>query len=122
MHLETKLELMKRTDSYWTLLPYELREIILQYKESQELIEWRESEVSRALCREIRAHGQLRHKWFIGPVECRFLRSNGLQQDLRLGYMMIFGHFYYHGYRKRIFLDYTFSRARAQCDYVKDRL
>ena len=43
MNPETKLELMKHTNSYWMLLPEEIKEMILKYKESQELIEWRDS-------------------------------------------------------------------------------
>ena len=46
MDVKTKLTLMKHTDSYWTLLPPEVKELILTYKESQERIEWRESEES----------------------------------------------------------------------------
>ena len=58
--LKTKLELMKHTDSYWTLLQTEIKEVILNYKERQELIEWRESEVSKALCKQIEMYGSLR--------------------------------------------------------------
>lgn len=54
MNNETKLQLLKFTDSYWTLLPEEVREVILLYKESQELIEWCESFSSRALCKQIK--------------------------------------------------------------------
>ena len=51
MDHETKMELLKWTDSYWDMLPSEMKEIILKYKESQELIERRESVSNRALCR-----------------------------------------------------------------------
>ena len=57
--------LLKYIDSYWTLLPPEIKEIILKYKESQELIEWRESFFSL----QIEAYRQLRREWFIGPVQ-----------------------------------------------------
>ena len=53
MDFETKRELLKWTDSYWDLLPAEMKEIILKYKESQELIDRRESASNRALCRQI---------------------------------------------------------------------
>ena len=59
MNPETKLELMKYRDSYRMLLPEEIKELILKYKESQELIEWHESEMSRALCEQIRAYEEL---------------------------------------------------------------
>ena len=37
MKPETKLYLMKQTDSYWTLFPVVVKEKVLQYKDSQEL-------------------------------------------------------------------------------------
>ena len=37
-------------NSYWDLLPPEMKEYILAFKESQELIEWRERKLNRALC------------------------------------------------------------------------
>ena len=70
MNLEAKLGLMKHTDSYWTLLPPEIKEMILKYKESQELIEWRESFRNRVLRLHLEEHRRLRQKWFIGPIEC----------------------------------------------------
>ena len=60
MKLETKRELLKRTDSYWDVLPSEMKDLILEYKESQEFIDRRESASNRALCRQIRMYEQLR--------------------------------------------------------------
>ena len=57
MDIKTKLDLLKYTDSYWMLLPPEIKEMILKYKESQELIEWRESFSSRRVCLQIEAYG-----------------------------------------------------------------
>ena len=116
MNPETKLELMKHTDSYWMLLTEEIKELILKYKESQELTEWRESKTSRILCEKIRAHGRLRQKWFIGPVECR---SYGVKSGKVL-YMMIFGHYWdLDGVRRKVFLDFSFTAAMIRCDYIK---
>ena len=42
MDVKTKVMLLKHTDSYWTLFPADVKEMILQYKDSQELIEHRE--------------------------------------------------------------------------------
>ena len=52
------------------LLPEEIKELILKYKESEELIEWHESEMSRTLCEQIRAYEELRREWFIGLIRC----------------------------------------------------
>ena len=60
MDNKTKVMLLKHTDSYWMLLPPEIKEIILKYKESQELIKWRESFSSRMICLQIEVNGQLR--------------------------------------------------------------
>lgn len=50
MDLETKLQLLKLTDSYWSILPEEMKALILKYRECQELIERCESASNRALC------------------------------------------------------------------------
>ena len=76
MDLETKMQLLKLTDSYWTLLPPEIKEIILKYKERQEFIERRESASNRALCKQIKLYGQLRQKWQIGHIQCRPMNCN----------------------------------------------
>ena len=71
MDLETKRELLKWTDSYWDMLPREMKDLILEYKESQEFIDRRESASNRALCRQIRRYEQLRQRWQIGHVQCQ---------------------------------------------------
>ena len=38
MELETKRDLLKWTDSYWDMLPTEMKDLILEYRESQELL------------------------------------------------------------------------------------
>ena len=49
----------------------------MNYEEKQELIEWRESEVSKALCKQIEMYGELPQKWQIGFVQCRPIRFEG---------------------------------------------
>ena len=71
MDLENKRELLKWTDSYWDMLPPEVKDLILEYKESQELIEWREGASSRALCRQIRMYELLRQRLQVGHVQCK---------------------------------------------------
>ena len=75
MDNETKRMIIKHVDSNWDMLPPELQEMILKFKQSQELIEWRESPDSRELCHDIRSYGQLRQHWFIGPIQCKSYRS-----------------------------------------------
>ena len=75
MHPKTKLQLLKHTDSYWLILPPEIRELIVKYKESQELIEWRESDASRALCQQLVLYRHLQLKWFVGLIQCQCIRA-----------------------------------------------
>ena len=53
MDLKKKLKLSNVVESYCDMLPPEIKEI----KESQELIEWRESFSSRRVCLQIEAYG-----------------------------------------------------------------
>ena len=125
MDLETKLDLMNHTDNYWDLLPSEIQEIILMYRERQTLIEWRESETSRALGKQIRAHGRLRAIW-PGHIQCRPMRFEGVHTRTEDGcsfgptceHMRIYGHYYSHevgdgsrAVRRRYFIAFGFERA-----------
>ena len=117
MHLQTKLELMKHTDSYWMILPPAIRELILKYKESQELIEWRESDVSRALCQQIVLYRQLQLKWFIGTIRCQCIRM----RDEDVIEMRVYGHYWnLNGENKHCFLGYDLEGAIAYCGTAKD--
>ena len=121
MKPETKLDLMKCTDSYWMLLPEEIKDMILKYKESQELIEWRESFVSRALCEQIRLYDKLRREWFIGPIRCRCFRTRVCGNDYT--HMRVYGHYWdLNGVKKSVFLYYNLTIAMMRCDSVKTGL
>ena len=112
MDVKTKLTLMKHTDSYWTLLPSEIRELIITYKESQERIEWRESEDSRALCQQIILHRQLQLKWFIGPIRCQCVRM----KDEGVIEMRVYGYYWdLNRKKKNCFLGYDLEGAMAYC-------
>ena len=89
MDLKKKLKLSNVVESYCDMLPPEIKEI----KESQELIEWRESFVSRKLCLQIETHGQLRQKWLIGPMQCKPRQSKQCKHQPRCTYMVIYGHY-----------------------------
>ena len=45
--------------SHWDWLPSEMQEYVFKIRDSQALIERRESEVNHKLCEEIRQYGQL---------------------------------------------------------------
>ena len=121
MHLHTKLELLKHVDSYWLILPPEIRTLIVKYKESQELIEWRESEVSRALCQQIILYRKVWYGWFVGPIQCQCVHARVWGQPVIE--MRVFG--YYHdldGESHRMFLGYTLEEALQECVRAKNGL
>ena len=121
MHLQTKLELLKHVDSYWLILPYEIRALIVKYKESQELIEWRERELSRALCQQIILYRKVWHGWFVGPIKCECVRARVWGQPVIE--MRVFG--YYHdldGESHRMFLGHTLEAALQECVRAKNGL
>ena len=123
MVVKKKLMLLKYTDIYWTLLPAEIKEMILKYKESQELIERRESFSSRGVCLQIEAYGLLRREWFIGPVQCKLRRPKTCQCRLRCAFWMIYRHYWdLDGDRKRVFIDFNFRGATVRCDSIKKRI
>ena len=90
MDRETKKELLKWTDSYWDILPPEVKAVILEYKKSQELIDWRESDSSRALCKQLRVYERVRQRWQIGHIQCRPIQCN---RDVKCNCMKVYGWF-----------------------------
>ena len=135
MDVKTKFMLLNHTDSYWTLLPLMVKELILQYRDSQTLIEHRESVVSRELCEQIRLYAQLQRKWFIGPIRCETYcyrvcgpltsplrcRKHGLVCRHECVSMRVYGHYWdLNGVKKRIFLGFTLERALAECSDSKE--
>ena len=123
MDVETEMMLIKHTDSYWMLLPPEIKELILKYKESQELIEWRESFVSRRICLQIEDYGRLRREWCIGRVQCTCYRLKACQCQPGCFYIKIYGHYWHlSGDRRQVFLDSSLSGAIPRCDSVKNRI
>ena len=120
MDLETKRELLKWTNSYWDMLPREIKDLILEYRESQKLIEWRESVSSRALCRQIRMYEQLRQRWQVVHIECRVVRCNRYE---RCECMRVFG--WYRTLRGEIqkrYLGISLEHAMDYCDFRRASL
>ena len=123
MDIETKLKLLDVVESYWDILPPEIKEYILEYKESQELIEWRESLVSQSTCVQIRDYGYLRRAWYIGPIQCKCYRVKACRCQPGCFYMKIYGHYWHlNGDRRQVFLHYDLHNAIPRCDSHRDRL
>ena len=114
------MELLNIVESYWDVLPPEIQQLILEYKESQELIEWRERYVSRKMCWEIQGHGLMRRQWFIGPIRCKSAAPKRCECQPRCFFMKIFGYYWtLTGEKRRGFLGYSFCHAISGCDNVK---
>ena len=115
MDLETKMQLLKLTDSYWDMLPVEIKEIILKYKESEELIERRESVSNRALCKQIRLYGELRQKWQVGHIQCKPIHCN---PGKKCECMRVYG--FYRNLRgeiRKAYLGISIEHAMDCCDF-----
>ena len=110
-------------ESYWDMLPPEVKEKILKFKESQELIDRRESASNRALCDEIEGFGRLRLRWFIGPLRCEPRAPKFCRCQPRCCFTNIFGHYWdLDGNKRQIFLGYHFHLAVTHCDFFKDAI
>ena len=129
--------LLNHTDSYWTLLPVIVKELILLYRDSQALIEHRESVMSRKLCEQIQLYAQLQRKWYIGPIRCKTIctrvcgllssplrcRKHGIVCRHECVSMRVYGHYWdLHGEKKRIFLGFDLETAIAKCCEFKNGL
>ena len=120
MDVKTKLMLLNHTDSYWTLLPVIVKELILLFKTSQELIEWRESVMSLELCKQIVKYGELREKWTLGFIQCLPLRRCACTTKDSDKCMRIYG-FYWDQMcvKRKCFLAFDLDMAIANCNYRK---
>ena len=137
MDVKTKLMLLNHTDSYWTLLPVMVKELILRYRDSQALIEHRESVASRAFCDQIRLYVRLQRKWYIGPIRCKTVctrlcgplshplrcRKHGIVCRHGRVAMRVYGHYWdLHGEKKKIFLGCDLETAIEECSTSKEGL
>ena len=123
MNLEKKMELLNIVESYWDLLPPEIQQLILKYRESQTLIEWRESCFNRRLRRDIEDLGHLRIVWFIGPILCIPSRPKKCECRPRCVFMKIFGYYWnLLGEPRRSFLGYSFCHSIPGCHDVRNGL
>ena len=117
------MELLNIAESYWDLLPPEIQQLILKYRDSQRLIEWRERYLSRKMCWEIVGHGQLRRKWFIGPIRCQPRVPKRCDCRPRCFFTDIFGCYWnLSGEKKKVFLGWSFCTVFHHCDDVKNQL
>ena len=92
--------LMKCYVSYWNMLPEEIELVILNYKDSQELVDRRQSAASKRMC-----HCTYRCKY----CHCERMRIFGHYRDLS-------------GCQKNVFLGFNFKESLDRCERVKSIL
>ena len=119
MDNKTKLELLKVVESYWDILLPEMRELILAYKTSQELIDAREKKEMREMCKEIIQYGELKEEWGLGHIKCvpSTVKCGGCGRK----HMKIFGFYFSPSWnvRKRRFLGFSYEGVLARLHYIK---
>ena len=130
MDVQRKLILLKLYESYWTMLPYEIQELILVFKINQEVIEERNKQQNVMLRREIMVHFQLKEKWGLGPIRCKTYKCSGcvgkggrnIHTNLA-SHIRIDGFYHDDGNVKRsVLLGYGFSQAFSRVNHVKSLL
>ena len=74
MDLKRKIMLLKLYESYWLMLPLEIREYVMIFKISQDVIEQRKKEQKAMICEEIVQRHKLKEAWGLGPIRCQVLK------------------------------------------------
>ena len=119
MDNKTKLELSRVVESYWDILSPEMRELILAYKTSQELIDAREKEEMRELCKDIIQYGKVKEEWGLGHIKCvpSTVRCRGCGGK----HMKIIGFYTSPSWnvKKQRFLGFSYEGVLARLHYIK---
>jgi len=103
-----------------------MQDYVLKIRDSQALIERRESPLNRQLCYEIRQYGQLQEKWGLGHIRAiPFCKKTWTDRGvmIKFHYLHIYGEFKNsRGEKERQFLAFSFRKALSLCDLVKGDL
>ena len=106
--------------SYWDWLPPEIQEHILTLRESQALIEKRESEASQEMCVEIINYHRLKLLWGYGHIRVRPLREK--EEIHKCDHAMIYGERRYPcGGKNTFFLGMGYPDAFEYCNDMRFR-
>ena len=121
MSVRKKMKLTHSFESYWDMLPPEIKEMILQYKESQEAIDEERKERMREVCDDIVMYGRVKEKWGIGHVKCYVKKGPCLGCD---GYHVRVVGCYVNAENvdREIYLAYSLRKALKRVDEVKSIL
>ena len=123
MDVKKKIELMKVMESYWTLLPPEIHQLILSLKRNQEMFEEERKRNLKAVGQEILLYHELKEKWALGHVRCVVRCSFRPRLKLSVPSMCIYGHHVdLEDVKRKKFLGFSFERALQRVNHVKSFL
>ena len=116
MDVETKMKLLHVTDSYWDLLPSEVRKLILLMKRTQEQIDEEKKRVMEKLGKEIVMYKKLKDKWALGHVKCVVKKQVFFSTSI-----VIMGCYFDRedGVKRERFLGFDFKGAMQRLNHVK---
>ena len=121
MNVRKNMKLTRTFESYWDMLPSEIKAIILRYKESQEAIDEERKERMREVCRDIVMYARVKRKWGIGHVKCRVVK--GPCVGCHDYHMRVFGCYVNaENVEREVYLAYNLRRALRRIDAVKSSL
>ena len=87
------------------------------------MIDWRESYYTRLLCSEIESYGQLRRKWFIGPIQCKPRLPKICKCQPGCFFVKVFAYYWdLEGERRKVFLGYSVWSVIPQRDSIKNAI
>ena len=117
---------MKVMESYWTLLPPEIHQLILSMKRDQEIFEEERKRNLEAVGREIMLYHELKEKWALGHVRCVVKRTEiPFRPRIKMSVptMYIYGHHVdLEDVKRKKFLGFDFESALQRVDHVKSFL
>ena len=121
MDVKKKLELSQVYDSYWGMLPKEIKDYIVQLKISQEKIDEKMKEKLARLCKEKNDFQQLHAMWALGPIEVQRHDKCTVchHQHMRAvrGFYVDENHV-----MQKIFLGFDLKQAMSRVNHVKSFL
>ena len=125
MNVRKKMKLYHIFESYWNMLPFEIKEIVWEYKEGQEAIDEKQKKrmkkLMKDLCDEIKKYGRLKRKWGIGHIKC--IVGKGICRFCTWHHLKLMGCYEdEEGEREERFLGYNYRMALDRVDIVKSSL
>ena len=117
MNVKKKMELSYVMESYWDMLPKEIKDYIVELKTSQETID---KKLER-LYQEKKDFGQLHAKWGLGPIEVERHEKCSVCHHQHLRAVHGFYLDEYHVMQK-IFLGFDLKQAMSRVHHVKSFL